>query len=359
MNAPTHDEIRPYVSKGLVNAREHDGLVVYNYTEKCTYERAWDDVTRVCRGLIMEAGADVVVARSFDKFFNYGEGEHVHVPKEPPDLVSDKEDGSLAIGFWHGGRFRWSTRGSLTSRQAGIAQRIWDAQYAERASTVPKGLALLCEVMSPEIDSIIPAESDQLVLLACRWVDGREYSWPEVCELARWLTMFRASVYTSQSAEALVKQAKTLPASEEGWVLRWDNPDGSVYRLKIKGAEYLAIARLLQSLSPRGVADAWYFGRDDVLERVPEEFRAEIETEWGDLDAKAATLERAAHHDVLECATLDRRETVKRIGPKSSHFAGAMALLDGKDYDFRRLAYQQHTGHRFPREKFAESTEEG
>lgn len=350
----THEQIRPYVEAGLVSARPHDGLVIYNYTDRCTYAREWNDVTRACRGLIMREDANVIVARAFDKFFNHGEPD-APTPTRPPDWVSEKRDGSLAISYVWRGKVRWSTRGSMTSPQAAIAQRVWDANHAH--VIIPEGWTLLCEVESPEIQSIVRATEDALVVLSLRHIEsGREVAGPTARAWAeRW--GFPDAECRQFSLAECVERAKTLPADHEGWVLRWDDGDVTT-RLKVKGREYLNVARMMQALGGRGACDAWYFGRSDLLVQVPEELRGEVETVWLEMDADLDTLRSQAASLRGEVAGMARKDAVAHVGVKHPAFPMVMQMLDGKQPDFKGAVYKARTGHRFARPNFETATGE-
>src|SRR5262245_463341 len=56
-----------------------EGLAIYNYTDAALYTLgAWDNpAVRVCRGLIVDDATGRIVARAWDKFFNYGQAEHL------------------------------------------------------------------------------------------------------------------------------------------------------------------------------------------------------------------------------------------------------------------------------------------
>ena len=68
--------LQPYLDKHLLSERFHPdvrSLRIYNYTHKCTYAKAWDDVTMHCRGLILDVEKRCVVKECFPKFFNIEE----------------------------------------------------------------------------------------------------------------------------------------------------------------------------------------------------------------------------------------------------------------------------------------------
>src|SRR5512146_92970 len=93
-------------------------LAILNYTEKATYERVWNDVTKTCRGLIYDVETAEVRARPFRKFFNYGEpGAELGSLYEPAS-VTNKVDGSLGVLYEGVDGLAIATRGSFTSDQA-------------------------------------------------------------------------------------------------------------------------------------------------------------------------------------------------------------------------------------------------
>lgn len=61
--------------KGLVSRKDdpETGRAIFCYTQRCVFERAWDDFTLMARGLILHPGERRVVATPFPKFFNFGE----------------------------------------------------------------------------------------------------------------------------------------------------------------------------------------------------------------------------------------------------------------------------------------------
>src|SRR5262245_25456886 len=89
--------------RALVTAQEHPagGLVILNYTHECQSQRAWDEVTMACRGLVVDTRTWEVAAWPFVKFFNVEERPETRVEALPQEsfLVFEKLDGSLGISF--------------------------------------------------------------------------------------------------------------------------------------------------------------------------------------------------------------------------------------------------------------------
>jgi len=126
------DKIRSeYLKEGLITERKHPDfdLYIYNYTATVQYGRLWDDVTMLCRGLIID-GAGNIVARPFPKFFNLEEHRQEGMPAVPNESfdVFEKMDGSLGIAYvTPDGYWSIATRGSFTSPQAIRAQKMLES----------------------------------------------------------------------------------------------------------------------------------------------------------------------------------------------------------------------------------------
>lgn len=126
-------ELSAAIQDGYVRTQHHPALplVIYNYTERCTYDRAWTPVTRQCRGLIVNTETGIVVARPFEKFFNYGEHDEAALSLDEFVTITDKMDGSLGILYREpGGELAIATRGSFASEQAVHATGVFRDRYA-------------------------------------------------------------------------------------------------------------------------------------------------------------------------------------------------------------------------------------
>ena len=86
-----HIDKEKYIDSGLVSEKEHPTfpLLIYNYTPVCQFSKAWDEVTKMCRGLIVHKETREIIARPFPKFFNYE--EHIQngdtLPDETPNVA--------------------------------------------------------------------------------------------------------------------------------------------------------------------------------------------------------------------------------------------------------------------------------
>jgi RNA ligase len=108
------------IDQGYVQVRYHPDYpyAIYCYTKQAMFDRKWNDVTKKCRGLIVNETTGEVLARPFEKFFNLGEPD---APTFNPDdwvTAYDKVDGSLGIAYDTPDGPAIATKGSFVSEQA-------------------------------------------------------------------------------------------------------------------------------------------------------------------------------------------------------------------------------------------------
>jgi len=122
------EKFREHESNKLVRSQVHpeQDLIIWNYTERVQYDKLWDEITLMTRGLITNSQGEII-ARPFGKFFNLGEyaGD---IPNEP-FKVTDKVDGSLIIVTNYINNLLVATRGSFTSTQSIKALKILSSRY--------------------------------------------------------------------------------------------------------------------------------------------------------------------------------------------------------------------------------------
>lgn len=256
-------------------------LRLYCYTESCVYNREWNDTTMAARGIILDLEKREVVATPFPKFFNFSERPDVPVPDEPFE-VFEKLDGSLGIIYFHDGKWRVATKGSLSSDQAKWAESWLDMTAAD--FYLIKGYTYLVEIIYPENRIVINYEHSGLTLLGAYDRDGEELPRNQLEDLSRSLGWDIAKSYSFNSLNDLVLHAKNLPATEEGFIIRFANG----YRLKVKGDEYCRIHRLISNITPLAIWDN-VLNNDDMgmlRKEIPEEFLVDFDTILGILRNK-------------------------------------------------------------------------
>jgi RNA ligase len=337
--------------EGYVKYQTHPDfpqLHILNYTDKATWEKHWNPVTRKCRGLIYDANTEEVLARPFEKFFNYGEIENLTelVDAEDTGLLdmdakvetTDKMDGSLGI-LYPLPTSQWAraiaTRGSFASEQALWATKFLREQYPEFRGT--SGWTTLFEIIYPENRIVVDYKDMQdLVLLGHMNIEtGRTVGpthgigWPGP----------RAATFKADT----LAQALLLPPrpNAEGVVVHYLSGKAKGERIKIKQADYVQLHRLITGMNARVVWERMGAGEAavDICKGVPEEFHQWIMNIAKELLAEQMELFRAAtdsHSGILDkmCCwgsrVADRKEYAS-YAVKSPHKAWLFMLLDGKD----------------------------
>lgn len=273
------------------------GLALWCYTKKAVYERAWHDPAVVlARGLILDIPGRKVVATPFPKFFNIGEWNEPF-PNRPFEAF-EKLDGSLIIIFHHRGKWRAATKGSLTSPQAGWAQR-WLNTHPRVTNTLMPGTTYLAEAIYPENRIVIQytPEKTGLQLLGGYAEDGKELSYTHLFQMAQITEFGIAKRVPFSSVSDLITAQKKLPATEEGWVIRFDNG----HRLKVKGDEYCRIHRFISRCTPLAVWEWMAEGKptEDFRKELPEEF-------WQDFDTIVALLNQKLTNIIVRVGAVVR-----------------------------------------------------
>lgn len=338
----TKDDLAAFdlrVAQGYIRTVTEDSLTLYNYTEKCTYDRAWDEYTMVSRGLVVNRYTGEIIARCLSKFFNLNESEATKLENLPVDKgyhVLDKLDGSLGIVYWYGGQWRMNTRGSFDSDQAVKGREMlnkYHMQYLDRDFTY------LVEIIYPANKIIVDYGSEEkLVLLsAIHTRSGKEIN-PEVLGyVGDQLGMESAMIYP-YSIEEIIALQKTLPKDQEGFVVRFSNG----LRCKIKGDEYMKMAKILAYMTPLSFWEAMTDGtvNRQYLQQLPEEFRKDFDPMVLNLEKHYDQVKREILKEYLALPTHDMnsmggRKTVglfMQSNPHMSHKGAMWPMLDRK-YD--------------------------
>lgn len=277
---------------GLVRARRHPELplTMYSYTARAQYQDVWDDVTRTCRGLIVD-DEGLVRARPWPKFFEY----RAPAPGQPKTVdlgqaaeVTDKLDGSLGILYPGAGGAAVATRGAFDSEQAVHATQLYRDRYAGRWTPNPE-LTYLFEIIYPGNRIVVDYDDvDDLFLLgACRLSDGAGIP---LGEITGWPGPRTETMPARTLAEALALAPRP---GAEGLVATLR--DGGV-KLKIKQADYLRLHKIVTGTTPLTVWEHLSEKRPlgELVEGTPDEFHAWLretaagfEQQYGELLAEA------------------------------------------------------------------------
>jgi hypothetical protein len=271
--------LNKYISDGLVVKNDHPTLPIsiYNYSRTCQYEGKWDDITKMCRGLIVDKEGNVV-AKGFNKFFNMEELTLGELPDESFE-VFEKLDGSLGILFWYQGKWILSSKGSFSSDQAVRAKKILQSKYNVEA--VPKGYTILVEIIYPENRIVCNyGDEESLVVIGMfSTISGKEMDYDTLKSISEESKMPVVKKYDGINDYNTLKSL--ISQDREGYVVKFKGG----FRMKIKGEDYVRLHRILTGFSN---VDIWEYLKDgkdldELLDRVPDEFDKWVKTTIRDL----------------------------------------------------------------------------
>lgn len=321
--------------------------VIYNYTDHAMWDRVWNPVTTKCRGLIVDKITGDVLARPFDKFFNYGEFNNEENPGRNPasspvhqtlDLsaevqTTDKMDGSLGILYPMMNGYAVASRGSFSSPQAVRATFHWWKRYREMK--VPQGWTLLFEIIYPDNRIVVDyRDLDDLVLLGARNIETGESIGPDDF-LLKPFTGPRATVFEDRTlAEAL---HRTPRPNAEGVVVRYMTGPDTGLRVKIKQDDYVALHRIITGMNARAVWERMGAGESvaDIQHGIPEEFWPWVADIGNGLDAQCSNIMGGAYADYNRIKDVLvngwTRKDFAAEAVKSEYRALLFMLLDGRN----------------------------
>jgi len=325
--------VEKMLNERYIKEQQHPTLPlrIMNYTQAAQYERLWNDVTRSCRGLIVDDEGNVI-ARPFSKFFNIGEHDVRTLPTGPVH-VTDKMDGSLGILYPAETGYAIATRGSFTSEQAVHATELYKEKY-ESIFDPNKKWTYLFEIIYPKNRIVVDYDGlDDLVLLGA--VDNITGNTVPLIQVAlTWPGPVVEQFPYNTLEEALRAPTRT---GKEGFVVHFVNKD---QRVKIKHEEYVRIHRIVTGVSERRLWEALSKGQDISvwIDEVPDEFYTFIEATRTRLLADYAVLDNEIQDRFKKLVSelpqnWSRKEFAAAV--KSSDWPLSRALynlLDGRDY---------------------------
>jgi len=221
-------------------------------------------LVRECRSLTLEKDTWKLVARSFPRFFNWGE-----VIDEQDDFnfsdfqVQSKEDGSLITVYWYQGEWHANTRGSFGLQEVQFTEYTWQDLVAQALRVkdlqsidivLPKNLTYVFELATPYNKVVRTYPDSRMYLLTAFCDHGNELAaGPRsgLDELATAINAYRPNTFDFSSIEQIQEFLDKMILEDptfEGVVIR----DNENRRWKIKNPAYLSLHKM------RGEGDNLY-----------------------------------------------------------------------------------------------------
>lgn len=228
-------------------------LVILNYSQIDSPKT--NRIVRECRALVLTTDTHQVVARSFDRFFNWGEVVEEMSSFDFSDfVVQSKEDGSLALLYHYDGHWRVNTRGSFAQDKMEFQSFTWEQAVCKalrmnsldeidaRLGYDLRGCTLVCEFCSPWNKVVRKYDQPVLYLLTAFGVGG-EMDIAYCDKVAAELDILRPTLYQFTRLEEIQKFLQDQAAADptfEGVVMR----DRHGHRWKVKSPTYLSLHRM-------------------------------------------------------------------------------------------------------------------
>lgn len=299
-----------YVRYGTHN--EFPELRIYEYTRSAMFDKVWNDVTTKTRGLIVNWDTKEVLARPFDKFFNYGQEEQkIELSLNDEVIVHDKMDGSLGILYRRpDGHLAIATKGSFHSEQAEWAtaqiRRNWTIHFEDEDQT------WMFEIIYPENKIVLSYDFSGLVLLGVRDIETGDVRDPD--EMLSWKGRKARRFYYQTLREAL--EAPPRP-NAEGYVIYLPEMD---VRVKLKQEDYLKLHRAVFFFNEKKVYDLMTIGQtiEQICDPLPDELHE---------DAKRIYLEFSLKFMKLRAQNLKDYQSIYKEGMARAEFASLAVKL--------------------------------
>lgn len=275
------------------------GVFTLNYDQIDVVDA--DPLSQQCRGLILRAAAETtgpigpteIVARPFDRFFNYGAGSCAPVDFENARFY-EKIDGTLCIVHFDHGSWHVGTR---SVPDADVALDVADLTFRtlfERAARCPLGEGLhpdftyMFELTAAENRVVCRYDEERVVLLGIRKTQTGEEFEPDLLS-----TIYPVCPHHALTLAVMLDWAADRdPIKYEGLVVC----DRHFRRCKVKSPGYLALSKLRDSVgtSSRSMLELILLDRvQEVTEALPPYLLERISTMETQLAREITRIERA------------------------------------------------------------------
>jgi len=342
-------KIEQYVASGKVSKRKHPTLPlnIYTYSKLTEINNEWDEITAMCRGLILDQNGNVV-GNPWPKFFNIEQTSgSAHIRKlkgenlfefshkgtkyyypDIPYVVYEKMDGSILYGVMYDNQVVLASKGSFESDQVKVGEKILAEKYPDFHPF--DGLTFIWEIIYPANRIVVDyGDMCDLVLLGVRDVNGRDYN-PRA-----FVPFPKAPVYDKTIQDLLVEKDRKDFINKEGFVVHF--ADGQ--KVKIKYEAYFDLHKIMTNVTSKDILEALEKGDSVVAfceqKDIPDEMLDEIKAVEKDFINHYAKIEEDCKYYLS--VALDKRErkaqakNVMEFTPEK--YRGIVfAMLDNKDY---------------------------
>jgi RNA ligase len=321
--------LEKYYNEGWVIKQIHPtkDLIIWNYSRATQWEKHWDEVTLLARGLVTN-GKGKIIARGMKKFHNMEELDPSEIPNEPFE-VTEKMDGQLGILFFYDNEWIFCSRGSFTSDYAKKGRELLEKYKYKKLDT---RYTYLFEIIFKEGRIVCKYDFEDLIMISCfnnetgieKLIHNTEFEG---------LGFKLVKKYDGINDFKVLKEMVSDDA--EGYVIRFR----SGLRMKIKGVEYCRLHSLITKISSR---DIWKYLKDgkpldDLIKNVPDEFYKWVKEKIEFFQKSFDEIKRHAllvyQMDIMPTEGLTRKEIAVKIQNHNKDYqAMFFHIYDNKDF---------------------------
>lgn len=312
------NELEKRASDGRIKKFIHPSgkYIGWNYTDKCQYDRLWDEYTLISRGIVTLPDG-TLISRPFGKFFNLGEPEAEPIPWNEPYEITEKLDGSLIVVSFYKGDVIINSRGSFASEHAVFASDWLHTNVLSWIET-SKNSSLLSSIQYTYcFEAIFPEDSytkvinykdkRNLTLLAIiNNNTGEEISHNNMKFYIPYTEI--TPMYTPDNISEFINKCKSRDISEgEGIVIKFTR---SNKRIKIKSDEYIRLHRVLNNFNQKTVLDGLINGDDleTIFTNIPDENYKELQLWIDQFNHNYNTIKSTSHKWADDVKSLPTRK---------------------------------------------------
>lgn len=239
-----------YIKDGWLIKQDHKylPLSIYNYSLSTQFNNHWDEITTICRGLVIDNETGDIIARCLPKFHNYEEVvKNVPWSTSPSIYIQEKMDGSYFQLFNYKGQWLSSSRGAFFSDMSINGMELVKSNY--NLNKFDPKLNYIGEVIYPENRICVDYGSLKTVRFFAITQQDSELSPKDVEYQFNKCDVIDYSIFTEYgiSSHDLYKILKLKNIqNKEGYVLRFQP---SNFRVKIKFEDYINLHSIMTNIS--------------------------------------------------------------------------------------------------------------
>ena len=335
--------LEAYSDRHLVRLKmseKYPHLGILHYRDDIVYDhKDWNDFAKTCRGVVVDFPNKKIKTHGLHKFWNVGEAEAPSFKEMATKAftVMEKLDGSCILLFHDDvtNQFIATTKGSLDSEQGAWATPRIPESVKDKALLTK--YTLVFEMLSKQYQIVVPYSQlldyhEGLYLIGVREnISENLFEPDDVKAFAKEYGLDTFKTYEFPSIEAILDKAKTLPYSQEGYVIRFK---GEETQVKIKSMEYLRVHRFLGSLTDSNLLDLLIAGQEqqihDNMYAIPEEYRQDVEDTLKRYKRTALDFKNACYAHFADIISRIPEDTQKDKNGKRKSFAAEVQKIDDR-----------------------------